>query len=303
VAVRSSSCWPASSSGAIVRPSALADKAIQRVNGASLFSRRQERQGGSDVAESADLEGSAAATLLMSRGGRRTFVPVARSFLQERKPGGGAAPLSWFVKTKRRRALDLYLLAHALASTEPYDVALPARTWALAIGLPDTASSRVSISTSFTWLEQRKLISSERDGRERRVWLLSESGSGRPYRHGVVGGALDYFKLPYAFWNEDWSSQLDLSATAVLLISLSLSEHFSMPQERGGQWYGISRDTVRRGLATLVNLGLLTSKTTYRTSVRSPTGLIEQRRYTLTGPFARQMRPKGRAPASPSAAA
>lgn len=244
-----------------------------------------------------------AASLLMSRGGRRTFVPVARSFLQERKRGGGAAPLSWFVKTKRRRALDLYLLAHALASTEPYDVALPANTWALAIGLPDTASSRVSISTSFTWLEQRKLVRSERDGRERRLWLLSESGSGRPYRHGMVGGGLDYFKLPYAFWNDDWSSQLDLPAIAVLLISLSLPESFSMPQERGGQWYGVSRDTMRRGLATLVDIGLLTSKATYRASARSPTGLIEQRRYTLTGPFARQALPKGRAPASPPAAA
>lgn len=233
-----------------------------------------------------------ARTLLAERGGRRDFVPLKRAFLQTRRRGGGAGPLSVFVKAHRRRALELYLLAHALASVEPYDVALPARVWALALGLPDTASSRVFISGSWTWLELHGLVRTERDGRLRRVWLLDDTGSGSPYAHGraVKGQSLDYFKLPHAFWIEGWNERLDLSGVAVLLISLSLPSTFGLPQERAGEWYGLSRDTIRRGVAQLRQHELLTMRTTWRRTQRSPTGATEERRYTLTGSFASQKR-------------
>lgn len=237
----------------------------------------------------ADVQGARVLEeLFASRGGRRDFVPIARSFLQQRRAGGGAAPLSWFVGARRRRALDLYLLAHALASTEPYDVALPAGEWALALGLADSASSRVLISSSWSWLESRKLVRSDKDGRLRRVWLTDESGSGEPYRHGRARGQLDYFKLPYAYWLEGWRDRLDLPATAALLIALSLPASFILPHRRGGEWYGLSRDTMRRGLNTLIRNELLMVRVTIRSAPRSPTGAIEQRRYTLSGPFARK---------------
>jgi hypothetical protein len=240
--------------------------------------------------------------LLTARGGRRDFVPIARSFLQQRQAGGGPGPLSWFVKARRQRALDLYLLVHALASTYPYDIALPARSWALALGLPDTHSSRVFISNSWTWLEHHKLIRTERDGRLRRIYLLDESGSGDPYRHASGSKRLDYFKLSYTFWLEDWHTRLDLPATSVLLIALSLSTTFILPQERSGEWYGLSRDTVRRGLGILVGLELLSMHATFKAAPRSPTGATEQRRYTLTGPFARQQLKPGRRPSKPHSA-
>jgi hypothetical protein len=230
--------------------------------------------------------------LLEERGGRRDFVPVARAFLQTRRRGGGAGPLSWFVKAHRQRALELYLLAHAIASVEPYDVALPARLWALALGLPETPSSRVFVSGSFTWLEQHRLLRTERDGRLRRVWLLEETGSGAPYAHGSSseGKSLDYFKLPHAFWTEGWSECLSLPAIAVLLVALSLPSTFTLPHERGSEWYGISRDTIRRGVSELRRHELLTMRTTWRATALSPTGATEERRYTLTGSFAAQKR-------------
>lgn len=234
----------------------------------------------------------------MTRGGRRDFVPISRAFLQTRRRGGGPGPLSWFVKARRRRALDLYLLTHALASDAPYDVALPAKEWALAIGLPDTPSSRVFISESWTWLEKHQLLRTARDGRLRRVWLLEESGSGKPYTHGInqQGRKLDYFKLPHAFWREGWHQRLDLPATTVLLIGLSLRSTFKLPHERGAEWYGLSRDTIRRGLAQLRQHQLLTTRTIWKPTPISPTGATEERLYTLTGPFAPQQRRPQQAP-------
>jgi hypothetical protein len=167
-------------------------------------------------------------------------------------------------------------------------VALSAKAWSLALGLPDTPSSRVFISASWTWLEQHKLIRTERDGRMRRVWLLAETGSGEPYRHGRSHRHLDYFKLPYLFWLDGWHERLDLPATAVLLIALSLPSTFVLPQERGAEWYGMSRDTIRRGLATLTGNELIATRTTLRATRQSPTGATEQRHYKLIGPFARR---------------
>lgn len=238
--------------------------------------------------------------LLARRGGHRNFVPLSRSFLQERRAGGGAASLSSFVKARRKRALNLYLLCHAFASTEPYDVALSARTWALALGLEPTPSSRVFVSGTFSWLEKNNLVRTQRDGQARRVWLLDESGSGAPYVHdaGDEKARLDYFKLPYVFWFEGWDARLDLSAIAVLLIALSLPSTFSLPQERGGEWYGVSRDTIRRGIRTLHSEKLLSIRSIVTTAPQSPTGRTEQRRYKLAGPFARPNRlPRRRPPA------
>jgi hypothetical protein len=240
-----------------------------------------------------------AAMLLAERGGRRDFVPIARGFLQRRTPGGGAGPLSWFVKSHRDRALELYLMAHALASVDPYDVAMSSRAWAAAIGLPDTPSSRVSISNSWSWLEKHRLIRTKRDGRLRRIWLLDDAGSGASYGHGSASAKRsDYFKLPHAFWLEGWNERLGLPATAVLLIGLSLRQTFSLPHERGGEWYGISRDTIRRGVGQLLEHQLLNMRVVLRATMRSPTGATEERRYTLAGSFAaKNRRSKSVAPA------
>jgi hypothetical protein len=243
-----------------------------------------------------------AAVLLAERGGRRNFVPVARGFLQRRGAGGGAGPLALFVASHRRRALDLYLLAHALTTNPPHDIALPARVWAAALGLPESASVRVSVSDSWSWLEHQRLIRSERDGKLRRVFLLDETGSGEPYMHGLASERKpDYFKLPYAYWREGWHERLELPALVVLLIALSLRQPFKLPQGRGGQWYGISRDTVRRGIVDLRRHDLLTVRVAWRRTQNSPTGATEERRYTLTGPFAELGRRSRRRPNAQSA--
>jgi hypothetical protein len=226
--------------------------------------------------------------LLRGRGSRRSFVPVSRAFLQEPRAGGGAGPLSQFVGSRRKRALDLYLLIHAIASSPPYDVTLPSRVWQQALAMPASAGSAVQISTTLSWLESQRLIETSRLGGARRIVLLADDGSGRQYQHPALGPRstrVGYFKLSFDYWLDRWHSSLDLPATAVLLIALSLPERFLLPQHHASNWYGISRDTIRRGLKTLQAMGLLTYKSVKKTAPLSPTGITSDRYYMLTGPL------------------
>lgn len=217
-------------------------------------------------------------------------MPVARSFLQEPRPGGGPGPLAEFVRARRKRALDLYLLIHAIASAPPYDVALPAGVWARAAGMPSSRASAAQISATLTWLESRRLIETSRAGRTRRIVLLADDGSGRPYVHPARergDNRVGYFKVPFHYWLDQWHTSLDLPATAVLLIALSLPDRFILPQHHGARWYGVSRDTVRRGLATLQAMGLLTYTVKQKKAPLAPSGITKDRIYTVTGPFAK----------------
>lgn len=223
---------------------------------------------------------------LLERSGRDAL-PLRRSFVQVRQRRGGAGPLAAFVHERRAIALDLYLLSHAVASQEPFDVALPAEVWARALGLGQTAGAGATISKSWSWLERQHLIVSSRRGRLREVRFLREDGSGRPYRHPGRDEEQrgDYFKVPYSYWEGSYPGRLGLPAKAVLLIALSLGDDFWLPTERGSRWYGLSRDTVSRGLSTLLRLGLLDVRVNYKKAPLAPQGITQERRYMLRPPF------------------
>jgi len=156
----------------------------------------------------------------------RDHLPLANAFVQRRgkrgKPRPG--PHATFVTAGHHRALHQYLLVHAAASAPPWSVARDSRVWARAMSLdPRVDSARAAISKNWAWIADRKLISRRRRGRLSQITLLHDDGSGDPYAHPAERRE-PYFKLPYAFWLEDWHRKLDLAATAVLLIALSLSE-------------------------------------------------------------------------------
>jgi hypothetical protein len=227
---------------------------------------------------------------ILDRSGR-DYLPLRRSLVQRQPRVGGAGPLATFVRYRRAQALDLYLLAHAAASAPPYDIALPAAVWARALGV--TGHSSV-ISKNWTWLEKQELITTRRRGRLREVTILYEDGSGRPYRHPGEQGAADrghYFKLPYTYWRGNFENRISLPAKAVLLIALSLRDDFILPTARGVQWYGLSRDTVRKGLRDLRLLGLLSVRQVPKIAPLTPLGYTLERRYTLSGPFTRASLP------------
>jgi hypothetical protein len=228
---------------------------------------------------------------LLVRSGR-DFVPLRRAFVQDRRRGGGAGPLAAFVTARRRRALDLYLLLRALASKEPWDVELPAVVWARLLGLSRDGAG-TAISRQWTWLEQQRLIDQQQTGRQRRLIVLREDGSGRRYTHpGVatneVAAEGDYFPLPHTYWAAGMQEWADLPTKAVLLIALSLPDDFVLPLDRGPQWYGLSRDTIRTGLRGLLTRGFLRMRSFRKSAPLTAAGYTLERRYTLAGPFRRE---------------
>jgi hypothetical protein len=159
--------------------------------------------------------------------------------------------------------------------------------WARALGIGGTPSAAATISKSWSWLDEQGLVTTAPRGRLREIRFLREDGSRRPYQHpgGDESARGDYFKLPYAYWEAHYPGRLGLPAKALLLIALSLGQDFWLPHDRGARWYGLSRDTVARGLATLLRLGLLEVRAERKKAPLSPRGFTEERRYALRPPF------------------
>lgn len=221
------------------------------------------------------------------RRGPEPSVPVRKTFLQqgtgrERTPG----PIADLCSNHDDRALDLYLLVMAIASSsEPYTTSLPAAAWARMLGLSDSANTKQAVSKTFRRLVDRKLLARDgREGRQARFALLNEAGDGSTYARPTTA-ADAWLPLPYTYWTGGWHRTLSLPGKVALLIALSLNDGFPLPAERGPAWYGISADTVQRGLAELVDREALEVETQLRREPLSATGYTEERRYSRIGPF------------------
>lgn len=216
-------------------------------------------------------------------------VPIRREFVQQgpqRHPVPG--PLAGLVKNRDERALDLYLMLHAVASAPPWDVTLPAAVWGRTLGLLVPGSAETSVSKIWRRLERRQLIARHRVGRQASITLLREDGSGAPYTHPGAGKE-PYLQLSFRFWTapEAWHRELTLAAKAVLLIALSIPTGFILPLEKAEGWYGISADTAHRGLQSLRKHGLLDARKEFKKAPLSPLGYTEQTLYSLQNPFRR----------------
>lgn len=226
---------------------------------------------------------------LLGRSQRKgNAVPIRRSFVQQgpqRKPVPG--PLARLVRNRDERGLDLYLLLHAVASAEPWDVTESASVWARTLGLYVPGSAESAVSKTWGRLEKQNLIRRARKKRRTSVTLLDEDGSGTPYRHPA--GMEPYLKLPYQYWlaEEHWYQELKLPEKAILLIALSLPREFVLPVEKAPTWYGISTDTAGRGLRALRAEGLLSMRKEFKKAPLAPQGYTEQLVYSLRSPFTR----------------
>lgn len=172
-----------------------------------------------------------------------------------------------------------------------WSTTLPIKVWARALGTTLTTtgqSATTAVSKTLTRLEDRKLITRTRRGRERniRVTLLPEDGSGDPYTRPAAGNRDRFLQLPHTFWLDGWHDRLDLPATAMLLVALHEKPGFELPTEKIPEWYGWSADTAERGLKTLISLGVLTKTERVKKAPLSPSGLTSVNQYTLQPPFA-----------------
>lgn len=212
--------------------------------------------------------------------------PLRRTFVQQgsqKKPQPG--PLAEIVKSHDETALDLYLLLRTLASAEPWDVVRDARIWGRMIGHgSDVDGGAAIVSKAWRRLDEKyRLIERSRSGRLARITVLDESGDRTDYQSPATG----YFKIPFDYWlaPEAWYLNLSLAAKATLLIALSLKQPFALPAERGPAWYGISADTIGRGLIELRDKGILSRSFQTVTDWNSPTGERTDYRFQLQVPF------------------
>ncbi len=200
-------------------------------------------------------------------------------------------PLASLVSNGDRRGLLLYLLLVTKASAPPFDATLASTVWARALDVGGgVGTARSTISKTWGRLEELGLVQRERSGRLTNVRLLREDGSGVEYTSpGEVGDR--YFRVPVALWSAGpdevrrWYQALSLPELAVTLIGRSLGDGFLLPQEKSMAWYGISADSVGRGISGLVDHGLLDFNESYKKAPLSPTGVTAERRYTLQAPL------------------
>lgn len=234
---------------------------------------------------------------------RKKDTPVRVSFLQReeggRKSGGPAASL---VAAGDHRGLLLYLLLLTKASSHPWNAALPSAAWARALdlSLPDSKTARSTISKIWLRLERRGLVERLRKNRLADVFLRREDGLDQPYTApGAVGER--YFRVPLALWTDGpvpdrrWYQDLTLPELYVILVGRSLGDDFRLPVESAPDWYGVSADTMNRGLLGLQAKGLMVVNKTYKKAPLSPVGYTAELRYTLQSPFG----PVGRKSGSP----
>lgn len=237
---------------------------------------------------------------------RRGFAPIPKYFIQNpnRTLTDRSAPLAEFVRNGDLRGLRALLFLHAIISNgggdNGWSTTLPLSVWARVFDTTKTASGRSSSTSAtkiLTRLVDRALVKRTRSGRARAitVTLLRPDGSGQPYTR--PDGKVDKFiKLSERFWIDGWHEDLDMAATAMLLVALHEKPAFELPTEHMPAWYGWSADTAERGLKTLRQAGLLMVDKRTKKAPLSPTGATEVNIYTLAGAFAHQ--PAGKTKAS-----
>jgi hypothetical protein len=231
-------------------------------------------------------------------------VPLRRTFLQQPNAtddGVVPGPLAPLVAAGDHRGLILYLLLVTKASSAPWNAHLAAAVWARALGLPLPTSKTATSTISKVWLrlERHHLVHRTRVKRMADVTLLREDGSELPYTApGAVGDS--YLQVPMALWkvgpseHRRWYQELTLPELALLLIARSHGDQFRLPFEDGPKWYGISADTIARGVKGLASRELLSVTKTFKKAPLSPVGYTAEHRYTLQAPFG----PIGRASSS-----
>ena len=222
-------------------------------------------------------------------GQHRAGTPIRSLFLQERGGDRAPGPLHLFVTERRLFALHLYLLLHCLALADPWDVWLPSGAWARALG-NTSKTAEATVSRNWRWLKAKNLVDTERDGRILRAYLTLEDGTGSDYTRPKG----QYFILPLAFFRNEWHTKLSLAATAALLVALDRTrseQWFQLRKEPASAWFGISADTLQKGLDELRDEHqLIENRPRTVQDVRARYGVTTVTEYRLLGDFTRGAR-------------
>lgn len=205
----------------------------------------------------------------------RDSCPVRRSFIQ--RPAGSTelTPLTRLLRTREEAGgkgaglrIALLLSLIWVASKEPYTTRRGANYWATLLEKDDPSGEGGRlIRDCLHELRERKLISVQTHGPRVEVALHREdSGQGlppRPYRPPHAANE-PYISVPRTYWTSGLAGELSGAGAAMYLVALALTRHeqpvFFISAETFDARYGISRSSRKRGLAELVQHGVLTVK-------------------------------------------
>lgn len=221
--------------------------------------------------------------------GRRTAIPIRKSFVRAAKDAENPPPLAELVKRGGRGGgviVKLYLALIWRCSGGDFDTDISARTWArlLALEDPNFKGAR-RVSKAIKILEDCKLISvSPRRGEPSVITLLDESGDDSPYTLPSTAYASKklpsdiYFKVATSLWTEGFIQRMSAPALTMLLILLAEQSGEANAGETDGkdvwwsterfpQQYSVSPAMRSRGTKDLREMHLLYVK---RASVAPP---------------------------------
>jgi len=211
--------------------------------------------------------------------GKRGFVPIRNDFVQRpQRSHPRASLLAQFVTGRQERALDAFLLLHALQPVlgDP----LSNGAWANLLSIHGVCSPSTA-SKTFKVLEQMNLV--KRHHAKHRVIItpLLEDGSGVEWfkPRSRDNDTSSYFVVPHTYWTNRYVEKLRLPGKAMLLIMLKetqVNPAFSMSVEKAPEWYGISERTAERGYRELDRLGLIQLHIQKVASARLPSGVTRK---------------------------
>ena len=171
------------------------------------------------------------------------------------------------------------------ASSAPWDVRQPAMSWARMLDMPQTTGSETTISRNWSWLEEQRLVRTERDHRVRKVTLLMEDGSGREFDR-ATGKDRGFFKLPYAYFTDRIHRDLKLAGKATLLICLPSSPRSRSPPSAPPSGTGVRGHTPARPRGA-ARAGPDQGLDPHQEGAPHPVGYTTVAHYALRAPFAR----------------
>jgi hypothetical protein len=219
----------------------------------------------------------------------RTAVPIRESFLQIRGERAVPGPLGKIVRGRYHHALDVYLLILAATASPPHRLYVNADFWAALVRRPSQShrNARLALYRSLDILISLDLIQQETRLGVPLIQLLSESGNGDLYIHPAKLRER-YITLPHVYWENGLDHTLKLPGKAVLLLARSLRpDGFTLPLAHAAAWYGISPDTLHRGMHELVQAKVARYTAADISSPEAPRGTTVRRTYRLVGAMAR----------------
>lgn len=226
------------------------------------------------------------------------YLVIRQHFVQFDSSRARPGALSTIVSDRKHRALVLYLLLLTvwpyLRSRKPFSSAV----WIRALTSKDGPQwNRSELSKAWTQLVTLGLVEREREGRLSRIHPMREDANGLyvPPSGAKKTWSEAYFTIPGEFWSDEWFAKLNLAELAVLLIvakETTTSDEMYVTEERVRDWYGISPNTLRKGVRGLEQKGLLKRRPERRKAPLTPLGYTIRWWYSLTGPFSSAERRK-----------